>query len=283
MNEFLLTHEPVARLAAFAGVLAAMALWEAAAPIRTRGYSRLARWWTNLAISASGVLLVRLTLPIAAVGAAEWAARENFGLLNRIDAPPTLALLVSLVVLDLLIYAQHVVFHLIPTLWRLHKVHHADPDFDTTTAIRFHPVEILLSMLIKMAAVVLIGVPAVAVVIFEIVLNAMAMFNHANISLGPKIDPILRLAIVTPDMHRVHHSVYRDEHDTNFGFNLSIWDRIFGTYRAAPRDGQKAMRIGLAAHPGSAPTRFLWSLALPFVGAARAPSPSGAPPEETAR
>ncbi len=283
MNDFLLTHEPIARLAAFVGVLAAMALWEVTTPFRARGYPRLARWWTNLAISAAGVLLVRLTLPVAAVGVATWAAQEDFGLLNRIDAPPAFSLAISLLVLDLLIYAQHVVFHLVPTLWRLHKVHHADPDFDTTTAVRFHPIEILVSMLIKMLAVALLGVPAVAVVIFEIVLNATAMFNHANISLGSRIDPVLRLAIVTPDMHRVHHSVYRDEHDTNFGFNLSLWDRLFGTYRAAPRDGQKAMRIGLDAYPGSAPTQLLWSLLLPFVGAARPPAPSGAHRGENAR
>lgn len=283
MSDFLLTHEPTARLAAFAGVLAAMVLWEMAAPFRTRGYPRLARWWTNLAISATGVLLVRLTLPFAAVGVALKAAEADFGLLNQIDASPAFSLVLSLLALDLLIYGQHVVFHRIPTLWRLHKVHHADPDFDATTAVRFHPIEILLSMFIKMLAVALLGVPAAAVIVFEIVLNATAMFNHANISLGPRIDPVLRLALVTPDMHRVHHSVYRDEHDTNFGFNLSIWDRLFATYRAAPRDGQRTMRIGLDAYPGAAPTRLLWSLGLPFVGAARPPSPSSAVREENAR
>lgn len=276
MSAFFLAHESFIRLAAFGGVLLAMAGWEAAAPCRARRFERRARWWTNIAMSATGTALVRLILPVAAVGMAHWANEAGFGLFNRIEAPAPLAFLLTLVALDLTIYGQHVAFHRFDVLWRMHRVHHADPDIDTTTGIRFHPAEILVSMLVKMLAVALIGAPVAAVIVFEIVLNATSLFNHANISLGERIDPLMRLALVTPDMHRVHHSIFRDEHDMNFGFNLSVWDRLFGTYRKSPREEQRAMRIGLGAYPGSEPTRLLWSLALPFTGAARDASPAGA-------
>ena len=283
MSQFLLSHEPVVRLAVFGGVLAVMALWEAVRPIRTRTHARRLRWWTNLGLSFTGSIAVRLLFPVAAVGVSVWAARENFGLLNRIDAPFAISFLVSMVVLDLVVYAQHVAFHRFGFLWRLHRVHHADPEIDATTGIRFHPVEIMISMIVKMVAVAALGAPAAAVVAFEIGLNATAMFNHANITLGTAIDPLVRLAIVTPDMHRVHHSIFPDEYNANFGFNLSLWDRLFGTYRTFPRDEQRLMRIGLEDFPGEAPIRLFWCLALPFSAAVRTPSTSGATRPEKLR
>lgn len=263
MSAFLLGHEPAVRLAGFAGVLAAMALWELAAPRRALLRGRR-RWWTNLGLSAAGTLLIRFALPTLAVGIAIWAATENVGLFNRLDLPLLLSIPLTIIALDLLIYAQHVAFHRFSIFWRLHRVHHADPDIDTTTGVRFHPLEIFVSMLIKMAAVAALGAPAVAVLVFEVLLNGTTMFNHGNVRLGEAVDRALRLVIVTPDMHRVHHSVERDEHDSNFGFNLSIWDRLFGTYRASPRGGQTGMRIGLADCTDFKPTWFFWSLALPF-------------------
>ncbi|WP_339831184.1 sterol desaturase family protein [uncultured Parvibaculum sp.] len=267
MTEFLSIHEPLFRLASFAAVLAAMALWELAAPRRVPALSRWRRWPTNLVLSALGTVLVRLVLPVVAAATAIEASRRGFGLFNWIGTPAAIAVPVSMVALDALIYAQHVVFHRIGLLWRLHRVHHADPDLDVTTGIRFHPVEILISMCVKILAVALLGAPLVAVILFEVLLNAAAMFNHSNVRLPVAADRILRWFIVTPDMHRVHHSVYRDEHDMNFGFSLSVWDRLFGTYRAQPRDGHEAMRIGLDAFPAPAPAGLGWSLLNPFSGA----------------
>lgn len=263
MSAFLLGQEPAIRLAVFAGMFCLMALWELAAPRRplTRGRRR---WWTNLSLSAAGTLLLRLALPTLAVGTAIWAQDIRFGVFNRLDAPPVLSLPLSLIALDLLVYGQHVAFHRVGLFWRLHKVHHADPDIDVTTGVRFHPLEIFVSMLVKMGAVAALGVSPVAVLVFEILLNGTSMFNHGNVRLGEGADRALRLFIVTPDMHRVHHSVERDEHDSNFGFNLSLWDRLFSTYRAAPRGGQTGMRIGLAAYAGLGPTQLFWSLGLPF-------------------
>ncbi|HEY4343975.1 MAG TPA: sterol desaturase family protein [Parvibaculum sp.] len=262
MSAFLLGHEPLIRLAGFAGVFAVMALWEMAAPRRVLARGRR-RWLANLSLSATGALLLRLALPALAVGTAIWAQDAHIGFFNRLEVPPIPATLLSIVALDLLIYGQHVAFHKVGIFWRLHKVHHADPDIDVTTGVRFHPLEILVSMIVKMAAVAALGVPPVAVLLFEVLLNGTSMFNHGNIRLSETADRALRRFIVTPDMHRVHHSVERDEHDSNFGFNLSLWDRLFGTYRAAPRDGQ-GMRIGLADYADIKPTQFLWSLGLPF-------------------
>ena len=266
MSEFLSLHEPQLRLAAFAGVLVLMALWKAVSPRRKLSSKRWHRWGTNLLLSAGGTLLLRVAVPLLAVGVALEAERAGFGLFNWAGAPYALAFVLSFLALDLTVYAQHVLFHLVPLFWRMHRVHHADTDIDVTTGIRFHPLEILASMGIKMGVVALLGAPAAAVILFEVVLNATAMFNHANIRLPRRFDRLLRLVIVTPDMHRVHHSVLPDEHNRNFGFNLSVWDRLFSTYRAEPREGHEKMHIGLAEYPAPKPQYLGWSLWLPFAG-----------------
>ncbi len=238
-------NEPAARAAAFATVLVAVSIWEALAPRRRRLYPRLKRWPSNLGIALLDTLAVRLLFPLATAGAAVFAQTRGLGLFNALDAPVWLAVPVSIVALDFVIWAQHVVFHRVPVLWRLHRMHHADPDYDVTTALRFHPVEIVLSMLLKMAAVVALGAPPAAAVAFEVILNALAMFNHANAALPKRLEPFVRALIVTPDMHRVHHSVVPAETHSNFGFNLSVWDRLFGVYRDAPAAGMDGMTIGL--------------------------------------
>ena len=205
-----------------------------------------------------------LAVPLAAVAASFFAKERELGLLNQVDWPYWLKVLIALLVLDLAIWFQHLVSHKMPIFWRLHQVHHADRDIDVTTAVRFHPVEIALSMLWKIAVVVPLGAPPFAVFLFEVILNACAMFNHANIALPAWLDRALRIFVVTPDMHRVHHSVLRSEHDRNFGFNLSLWDHLFGTYLAEPKAGQQGMTIGLTPYQSEAPTRFGWSLWLPF-------------------
>lgn len=241
----LLEHEGALRLGVFLGLLVVMAAWEMAAPQRRATLPRLLRWSNNLALVALDTVVLRLALPVLAVGLAAWAQVQGWGLFNLLAVPGWLAILASLVLLDLAIWAQHLVFHKVPVLWRLHRMHHADPDFDVTTALRFHPIEILLSMLVKMAVVLALGVPPEAVLLFEVILNGMAIFNHANVRLPRGLDAGLRLAVVTPDMHRVHHSDIRAETDSNYGFNLSLWDRLFGTYVAAPAKGQVGMTIGL--------------------------------------
>jgi sterol desaturase/sphingolipid hydroxylase (fatty acid hydroxylase superfamily) len=237
--------ELVIRLGAALGVFAAMALWEVLAPRRAMSIGRARRWPGNLGILVLDALTVRLLIPVAAVGTAVIAAGNGWGLLNITPWPAWLEILLGFFILDLAIYAQHWAFHKVPLLWRLHRMHHADLDIDVSTGLRFHPIEIVLSMLIKMAVVALIGVPAVAVVAFEVVLNATSMFNHSNAAMPAWLDRIVRLIVVTPDMHRVHHSVRRHETDSNFGFNLPWWDRVFGTYRAAPEAGHDRMTIGL--------------------------------------
>jgi len=268
MGELSQTTETILRLSAFIGIFVVMALIELAAPRRELHHSKPRRWLTNLTISGINALLLRLmatlAVPVAAVAAAEWARIAGWGAFNLLGWPLWLEILVAIVLLDLAIYAQHVVFHKVPALWRLHQVHHADVDFDVSTALRFHPIEIALSMLIKIGVVLVLGIPAIAVVLFEIILNGCAMFNHANINLPGWLDRIVRRVIVTPDMHRVHHSVIPRETDSNFGFNLSIWDRIFRTYRPQPEAGHTDMTIGLSEYQSEAPTRFGWSLFLPF-------------------
>ena len=262
------------RLAAFIGIFVLMALLELAMPRRVPGQGKAARWFTNLTIAGIDSLVVRamtmLAAPIAAVAAAAWAEAQGWGLLNWLNWPGWLEIVLAMIALDLAIYGQHVASHKIPVLWRLHKVHHTDVDFDVTTALRFHPVEIALSMVWKIAVVLILGASPWAVVLFEITLNGCAMFNHANIALPLGLDRIVRLLIVTPDMHRVHHSVYQSEHDTNYGFNLSCWDQLFGTYTAQPRDGHLAMTIGQKNHLDDNPKKLVWSLMLPFMGAKRA-------------
>lgn len=250
MNTILNSGETALRLAAFAGVFLAMALLELLIPKRDLDHAKGRRWLTNIAIGGIDSLLLRLmamlAVPVAAVAAAIWAEARGWGLLNLVAWPGWLEMAIALAVLDLAIYGQHVASHHVPALWRLHKVHHADVDIDVTTAIRFHPVEIGLSMLWKIVVVLALGPSAISVVLFEVLLNACAMFNHANIALPGAVDRVLRLIVVTPDMHRVHHSVEDDETNSNFGFNLPWWDRLFGTYRAQPRAGHDDMTIGIA-------------------------------------
>jgi sterol desaturase/sphingolipid hydroxylase (fatty acid hydroxylase superfamily) len=263
----ILEQEKLIRLGAFLGVFALVALWEVLAPRRELTVSKAVRWASNLGIVALNTLLLRLVFPTAAVGAALMAEERAWGLLNQVDLPHWLAVVAAVMVLDLAIYLQHVMFHAVPALWRLHRVHHADLDFDLTTGARFHPIEIGLSMLIKLAVVVLLGAPALAVLVFEVLLNATAIFNHSNVRLPAGVDRILRWVVVTPDMHRVHHSVEDDETNSNFGFNLPWWDRLLGTYRAQPRAGHEGMTIGIRTYRD--PKLCAWlpgMLVLPFLG-----------------
>ncbi len=239
--------EPLLRLGTFLGVFAAVAVWELAAPRRRQAFARRLRWPNNLGLLLLDVVVLRVVVPGAAIAVALAAQARGWGLLNALDLPTWIAIVLAIVLLDLVIYLQHVMFHALPTLWRLHRVHHADVEFDVTTGTRFHPIEILLSTVVKSAAVAAIGAPAVAVLLFEILLNATAMFNHANARLPARIDAWVRRFVVTPDMHRVHHSVRYNESSSNFGFNLPWWDRLFGTYRAQPATGHAAMTIGVDA------------------------------------
>jgi len=268
MSENILSHEPMIRLSAFLGVFVSIAIAEALLPRRRRQFPRRVRWPGNLALVALNTAVLRIAFPVLAVGAAMVAADQGWGVLNLIQLPDWLAILAAVLVLDLAVYGQHVLFHHVPWLWRLHRMHHADLDFDVTTALRFHPLEIMLSMLIKLGIVVLIGAPAVAVVIFEVLLNATAMFNHANLCLPPWLDRFLRLVLVTPDMHRVHHSIRREETNSNYGFNLSVWDRLFGTYRAQPRDGHAGMTIGIEQFRTPRDLRIDRMFVQPFIGPA---------------
>ena len=260
--------EGLLRLGIFLGVFLVLALVELAWPKRKLAVSKGRRWLTNLGIAGVDSVVLRvmaaLAVPVAAVAAAFYAQAHGLGLLNQVGWPQWLKLVLSLLALDLAIWAQHLASHKIAILWRLHQVHHADRDIDVTTAVRFHPVEIALSMLWKIVVVVPLGASPFAVFLFEVILNACAMFNHANIALPAWLDRIVRALVVTPDMHRVHHSVLRREHDSNYGFNLSVWDRLFRTYTAEPEAGQLGMQIGLTPYQSEAPTRFTWSLWLPF-------------------
>lgn len=262
------------RLMAFLGVFVLMAVLERFAPRRPMTRSRVRRWTTNLMIGVIDSSLLRamaqLAIPVAAVAASVHAEAKGWGLFNLIEWPATVEMLIAIVVLDGAIYVQHVASHRVPVLWRLHRVHHADPELDVTSAIRFHPIEIALSMLYKIVLAYALGPSPAAVVLFEVLLNASAMFNHANLRLPDGIERRLRLVVVTPDMHRVHHSVLRREHDTNYGFNLSFWDRLFGTYTAEPEHGHIGMRIGLADYQDERPTQLAFSLGLPFAPAALA-------------
>ncbi|MFN4311340.1 MAG: sterol desaturase family protein [Ferrovibrio sp.] len=247
MADLILAHEPTIRLAAYLGILAALAGAEILAPRRPLRHARLHRWPANLGIAALNTLMLRLVAPGAAVGVAIWASEQGIGVFNLIAVPGWLAVLACILVLDLVIYGQHVAFHAFAPFWRLHRMHHADLDIDVTSGARFHPAEILLSLGIKLAAVLALGAPALSVLLFELLLNATSMFSHANLALSSQGDRMLRQVLVTPDMHRVHHSWHRDETDSNFGFCLSWWDRLFGTYRDQPRDGHQGMTIGLPA------------------------------------
>ncbi|TNF99031.1 MAG: sterol desaturase family protein [Gammaproteobacteria bacterium] len=254
-------------MAFFFGVLAIMGTWEVLAPRRALTVSKTIRWVNNLGIVFFNSILLRLIFPAAAVGMAAFAANNNWGLLNYYVVPYWFTVVFSVVVMDFVIYLQHVLVHAVPALWRLHRVHHADLDFDVTTGARFHPIEIILSMLIKLATIAVLGPPIVAVLIFEVLLNATAMFNHSNIRLPLVIDRVLRWVLVTPDMHRVHHSVEDDEANSNFGFNLPWWDRLFGTYRNQPRAGHEGMTIGIHQYRNEKEVAwFPGMLWLPFRG-----------------
>ena len=267
LNDFIMANEVPIRLGFFFGIFALMAIWEILAPKRVLTVSKAVRWANNVGLVFFNSFILRLVFPAAAVGMAAFAAEHGWGLLNYYSVPAMVAVVVSIIAMDFVIYLQHVMVHAVPALWRLHRVHHADLDYDVTTGARFHTVEIILSMLIKFATIIVLGPPVVAVVIFEVVLNATAMFNHGNVSLPKGLDRVLRWFLVTPDMHRVHHSVEDDEANSNFGFSLPWWDRLFGTYRDQPRAGHEGMTIGI--HTFRTMKQVSWlpgMLALPFVG-----------------
>lgn len=268
MNEFVMNHETAIRLGVFLGVFILVAVGEVLAPRRALSTTKGVRWFGNLGIVFLNTLAVRALFPVAAVGIALLAEERGWGLLNNIEMPYWLAVVVAVVVLDFVIYLQHVMFHAVPLLWRLHMMHHADLDYDVTTGVRFHPIEIILSMLIKLAAVSVLGPPVLAVLIFEVLLNATAMFNHGNLRIPLPMDRALRLFVVTPDMHRVHHSVTARETNSNFGFNLPWWDRLCGTYCAQPAHGHEGMTIGLKQFRDPKRLTLPWMLALPFMGKA---------------
>lgn len=259
-------NEALIRFGVFLGLFAIFALIETAAPRRVLTQTRKARWTTNWGMSVVNILTLRamaVFLPLLAVGAAVDAQVNGWGLFNAVNWPVWAEVIIAMLILDFAIWVQHLITHKVPLLWRLHQVHHADVDIDVTTAIRFHPIEIALSMGLKIGLVYILGPAAIAVILFEIMLNGTAMFNHANIRLPSPVDAVLRRIIVTPDMHRVHHSVHRHEHDSNYGFALSVWDKIFGTYIAQPAEGHDGMKIGLRWQDDR-PSRFGWSLKLPF-------------------
>lgn len=268
--DIILANEPTIRLSAFLGILALVALWEVAAPRRRPALSRWARWPSNLGIVVLNTAVIRLAFPVAAVGMAVMAAERGWGVFNSLDLPPGLEIAATVVLMDLAIYLQHVLVHAVPVLWRLHRMHHADLDFDVTTGARFHPLEIVLSMGLKLGVVALLGAPAAGVILFEVLLNATSMFNHGNIRLPRGIDRVLRRIIVTPDMHRVHHSILPHETNSNFGFSLPWWDRLFRTYRDQPEAGHGGMTIGIDSFRDPRELRLDRMLAQPFRGAAGA-------------
>lgn len=272
MWEAVQAHEPVVRLSAFLGVFAVMAVWEVVAPRRAQVFSRLRRWTNNLGIVVLNTLVLRVLFPTAAVGMALAAERAGWGLFNVVALPAWLSVLLAVVILDFAIYLQHVLVHFVPVLWRLHRMHHADLDYDVTTGARFHPIEIIVSMGIKLMVVSAIGAPPLAVLVFEVTLNATAMFNHGNVRIPIPVDRVLRLFVVTPDMHRVHHSMTPVETNSNYGFSLSIWDRLFGTYRDQPEGGHEGMTLGIEHFRDPEDLRLDRMLVQPFRGRA-----SGAP------
>jgi sterol desaturase/sphingolipid hydroxylase (fatty acid hydroxylase superfamily) len=267
MEAFLMTYEVPIRLGFFFGIFLIMALWEVAAPRRVPQHSKWVRWGNNLGLVVLNSFILRVLTPTAAVGMALFASEQGWGLFNYVGVPFWLAVPASVLILDFFIWLQHVMVHAIPLLWRLHRVHHADLDFDVTTGSRFHTLEILLSMGIKFAVILLLGPPVVAVVIFEVLLNATSMFNHSNVRMPLGLDRVLRWFVVTPDMHRVHHSTEDDETNSNFGFNLPWWDRLFGTYRDQPRAGHEGMDIGIRSFREDKWCSWLpGMLTIPFVG-----------------
>lgn len=266
MSEIILGQEPVIRLVLFAVIFLVLAASEALFPRRVRSLSRWRRWPGNIGISALNTALIRLIFPATAVAIAGLAETHGWGLLQLMALPETAKIILAIIILDLIIYLQHVLFHAVPLLWRLHRMHHADPDFDVTTGSRFHPAEIMLSMGIKLMVIAALGAPAIAVLIFEILLNGASMFNHANLKLPLHADRMLRRFIVTPDMHRVHHSIIPSETNSNFGFNVPWWDHLFGTYRSQPKLGHEAMTIGIGQFQSARGQRLDQMLVQPFLG-----------------
>ncbi|MEM7216287.1 MAG: sterol desaturase family protein [Pseudomonadota bacterium] len=257
--------EPQIRLGVFIGLFVLLAALEFLAPRRELEHVKSKRWLTNWAIVFIDSAVLRLIFTGAAVGAAIWAEENGYGLFNLIETPVWFAIVMSFIILDFAIWFSHLASHKVPLLWAVHRMHHSDVDIDVTTAIRFHPIEIVLSMLWKILIVTLLGAPALAVLIFEIVLNGAAMFNHSNMKIPRSVDRFLRLLIVTPDMHRVHHSIIHNETDSNYGFNLAVWDHLFRTYIDQPEKGHEDMTIGLAEWQDERPTRLFWSLKVPFI------------------
>ena len=266
MNPPLWKNELLIRLGFFFGILVVMFLWELIAPRRPLTASKIIRWFSNLGLVLIDSIVVRLFFPTALAGIALLVQQRGWGLFNQFELPYLLKIIFSVLVLDFVIYLQHIMFHSVPLFWRLHMVHHTDMDIDVTTGVRFHPIEIILSMGIKMIVVILIGAPAVAVLIFEIILNGTSMFNHGNVRYSQNIDSILRLLVVTPEMHRVHHSTIRWETNSNLGFNFPWWDRLFGTYRGQPAKGHFEMTIGLDQYKEPNKLTLPWLLVLPFIG-----------------
>ncbi len=265
-SDALLGHETLTRLGAFAGIFAVMVVWEMVAPRRAQKLGRGVRWPSNIAVVVLDTALVRLLFPLTAVGVALLAQARGWGLFHAVGLPGWISILLAVVALDLAIYLQHVLFHAVPALWRLHRMHHADQEIDVTTGVRFHPLEIMLSMGIKLGVVAALGAPAVAVLLFEVLLNATSMFNHSNVRMPALLDRVLRWVVVTPDMHRVHHSIIMRETNSNFGFNLPWWDRLFGTYRDRPAAGHGGMTIGIEQFREPVEQRLDRLLTQPFRG-----------------
>jgi len=265
-ENFLIQNEPIIRMSFFFGMIILMGSWELYAPKKAPTISKAYRWVNNLGLVFFNSFIIKILLPIASTSVAVLAMQNNWGVLNYYEIPTWIGVIVFIVVMDLIIYFQHIMVHAIPIFWRLHRVHHADLDYDTTTGSRFHPIEIVLSMFIKFTAIVLIGPSVIAVILFEIILNAMAMFNHGNVSLNKTLDKYLRYFIVTPDMHRVHHSIEQHETNSNFGFNISLWDRIFGTYKQDAKAGQENMIIGIQDITEKKQTNNIFGmLMIPFI------------------
>jgi len=279
-DNWILSHESTLRFLMFAGVLFVMSSLETMWPRRERMRGRARRWFANIGVVVIASSLARVILPLFPVGAALWAEAQGYGAMNALAVPSAVAGFATIILLDLAIYAQHVVFHQVPVLWRLHRMHHTDVDLDATSGIRFHPVEIILSIAIKIALVIALGAPAWAVIVFEVMLNATSIFNHANLKLPLGLDRVLRLVIVTPDFHRVHHSVLMPETNSNYGFNLSVWDRVFGTYTPQPAGGHDGMTVGQDEFRGEIDQRLDKLLVQPFVGQRSAPNIHAKPPCE---
>ena len=266
ISEFIVSHEATIRMTFFVGIFVIVALIELAVPRRPLTTSKAGRWFANIGIVIINTVVLRLLVPAGAVGLSVWVGRQGWGVFNYLDWPIWIEVILSVILLDFVIYLQHLMFHAVPLLWRFHMMHHADLDYDLTTGTRFHPIEIIISLGIKATAISVLGAPAVGVIIFEILLNGTAMFNHGNFYIPLGIDRILRLMVVTPDMHRVHHSVFPSETNSNFGFNLPWWDRLMGTYRAQPTKGHDGMTIGLNQFRDPARLTLPRIIALPFVG-----------------